>query len=330
MQSQHETARFRIGAIAPNVGNLKQYGDMCEETLDALAPDFDPRWPGQEKIEVRVCTKPREFAEATELPSHTTMAVALPETGQMILNGEPLLTVSAEERFRTVGHEMVHLLLGRIGEGKVRVPAWLHEGLAQTVTGEASQSAQIRLAWAYIRHSLIPIKDLSDNFPYGKPKAELAYAESASFTRFMAAKQFSFTAPTDLFRYMLARPAKAREIVLFLDYPPNIELLEIEWRHQSAGARNWFYIITSGTLGWTLVVLLFLAAYVRKRLRARRVMADWDPWEREDDPWESDADAAWDEEHSPRKKKPGEKNEAEEGRHEQKDESNRKDDMDQR
>lgn len=330
MQSQYETARFRIGAIAPNVGNLKQYGNMCEETLDALAPDFDPRWPGQEKIEVRVCTKPREFAEATELPSHTTMAVALPETGQMILNGEPLLTVSSEERFRTVGHEMVHLLLGRIGEGKVRVPAWLHEGLAQTVTGEASQSAQIRLAWAYIRHTLIPIKDLSDNFPYGKPKAELAYAESASFTRFMAAKQFSFTTPTDLFRYMLARPAKAREIVLFLDYPPNIEPLEIEWRHQSAGARNWFYIITSGTLGWTLVVLLFLAAYVRKRLRARRVMADWDPWEREDDPWESDADEAWDEEHSPRKKKEREKKEAEEGRHEQKGESDRMDDQDQR
>lgn len=303
MASHYETARFRIGAVAPNVTNLKQYGDMCEATLDALAPDFDPRWPGQEKIEVRVCTRPREFGEAVQIPPETTLAVALPETGQMILNGDPLLTISPEERFQTVGHEMVHLLLGRIAEGKIRVPAWLHEGLAQTVTDQNSQSAQIRLAWAYIRHTLIPIEKLRDNFPYGKPSAELAYAESASFTRFMATKQFSFTTPTDLFRYMLARPDKAREIIVFLDYPPNIDPLEASWRHDSAGARNWFYIITSGTLGWTVVVLLFLAAYVRKRLRARRVMEDWDPWEREDDPWESEADRAWDEEHSTKRKR---------------------------
>ena len=300
--SRYETGRFRVAAQEAGVHNLKQYGDMCEETLSALAPDFDPRWPGQEKIEVRVCTKPREFTEATDLPSHTTMAVALPEEGQIILNGEPLLTVAPEERFRTVGHEMVHLLLGRIGAGEVRVPAWLHEGLAQTVTAENGQSAQIRLAWAYIRNTLIPINDLRDNFPYGKSSAELAYAESASFTRFMATKQFLFPTPTDLFRYMLARPAKAREIVVWLDYPPNIAPLEVEWRHESAGARNWFYIITSGTVGWTLIVLLFLAAYVRKRLRARRVMENWDPWEREDDPWEQQAKDAWEEEHSPRRK----------------------------
>ena len=277
-----------MGAAAEGVRNLKQYGDMCEETLQRLAPEFDPRWPGQEKIEVRVCTTPREFAEVVGLPSHTTSAVALPERGRMILNGEALIGVSPDERFRTVGHEMVHLLLGRIAAGQVRVPAWLHEGMAQTVTGDGGEAAQIRLAVAYIRDTLIPMEDLREDFPYGQANSQLAYAQSASFTRFVATKQFLFATPTDFFRHMLLRPEEARQAFVWLNYAENIELLETEWHHRSAGARNWFYIITSGTVVWTLVVVLFVVAYVRKRWKARRVMEQWDPWEREDDPWDEE------------------------------------------
>ena len=62
-------------------------------------------------------------------------------------------------------------------------------------------------------------------------------------------------------------------------------------------------VIPAGVSLPIVVVLLFVAAYVRKRLRARRVMENWDPWEREDDPWQSDAEKAWEEEHTPKEKR---------------------------
>ena len=280
--SVFESARFRVSAAEGSVKNLKYYAEMCEEALDRLAPDFELRKPNREKIEARVCATRKEFQRASGHSGGNTMAVAIPGKGVMILNGEALLVADPAERFRTVGHEMVHLLLGRLAAGEATVPGWLHEGLAQLLTGDYGRMASIRLAWANLRDKRIPMKRLADDFPYGTPLSELAYAQSASFTQFVTTEHIPFKSTRDFFGELLGNPEQARQVFGWLGQSGNLSALEARWREQSSGASNWIYIVTSGTVLWAGIVVLFLVAYARKRRKMKEVMEDWDSWERED------------------------------------------------
>jgi hypothetical protein len=204
--------------------------------------------------------------------------------GIMVLNGPAVQAAAPSERFQTIGHEMVHLLLGSLSEGRVHVPYWLHEGLAQLVMGEARHAGSIRLAWANIRNARIPMVDLIRDFPYGEASAPLAYAQCASFAQFVATEHFQFNSARDWFLYLVGRPEKAREIFVWATSARNVREQEATWGPQTRGHMNWIVIITSSTLLWAGIVVLFLVAYRAKRGRESTVMEDWDPWEREDEP----------------------------------------------
>lgn len=265
-----------------NVKNLEYYADMCEEALDRLAPGFELKKPNRGKIEARVCADRKEFERLTGHAPGKTLAVAIPSQGVMILNGAALATADPADRFRTVGHEMVHLLLGKLAAKGSPVPGWLHEGLAQLLTGEYGRMASIRLAWANLRNTRIPMKRLAGDFPYGTPQADLAYAQSASFTQFVATEHYPFENARDFFQELLENPAQARVLFAQLNRAENLAVLEANWKQSASGAHNWIYILTSGTVIWTAVVMLFLLAYMRKRKKMKQVMENWDAWERED------------------------------------------------
>lgn len=276
-----ESARFRLEAQGGQAASLQVYARMCEEALDRLAPDYQLDSP--EKIRVLLAPTRNAFQESTGQHGHRTMAAAFPEQSHIVLNGPALLAADPTERFRTIGHELVHVLLGRLSQGRVRVPFWLHEGLAQLVVGEDGVTDPLRLAWAHLWGSRIPMERLIDRFPYGDPQASLAYAQSASFTRFVATRYYYYDNPNHFLHNLLAQPDKARGLFVQMCRKSNVRFLETLWVRSSGGAENVLHIASSTSLLWIGIVLLFLLAYVRKRRRERQVMEQWDAWEREED-----------------------------------------------
>jgi hypothetical protein len=275
------TPHFRITATQSHL-NLAYYAEACENALKQAFPEDFPDLT-QPPILVRVAANLPEFTALSGRRQAQTLAVAIPEDGVMILNSEGLSKTETGGRERTLGHELTHLLLGRLTRGEIRVPYWFHEGMAQLLTGDRSHGGSLDLAWAAATGRLIPMEDLNTTFPYETPQSALAYAQSASFTEYVIQKHYLLASPQALFRQMAERPARAREMIQWLGRTQSIQEIEKGWLKEMGRLRNWIILISSTTVLWIGISLLFLLSYRLKRRREKSVMQNWDPWEREDD-----------------------------------------------
>ncbi|MFW5870385.1 MAG: peptidase MA family metallohydrolase, partial [Candidatus Sumerlaeota bacterium] len=281
--SVHETERFRILSFHEHAGGLEHFGELCESAFAMLVADNEQSFGVMDSVPVRVCATSAEFRQVTGQPGGRTLAVAYPSSGGMVLNGEELKRAGEVQRRQTVAHEMVHLLLGQISSGEARVPYWLHEGLAQLLSGDHAFAGSLRLALANIRNRRIPMTQLTDDFPYGKASATLAYMQSADFTRFVLQDTYGFSSARHFFGWALENPHWAREFFNFLSDRDNVRELEGKWTSGIHLTPNWLLIASSSPILWTGVVALFILAYMRKRQRSKKIMEDWEPWEQMDD-----------------------------------------------
>lgn len=99
------------------------------------------------------------------------------------------LPSGAEQRLlmeQRIPHELMHIMLYQyLGEAYSRLPAWLNEGLASITELYPNPDYQILLDTASQRGKLIPMDSLCKSFPRDASSAVLAYAQAASFTRYL-------------------------------------------------------------------------------------------------------------------------------------------------
>lgn len=199
----------------------------------------------------------------------------------MILNLEALRAAEPEERLRTIGHELVHIILGDLAGEDAHVSFFLHEGLAQLLAGQSDIGQSVRLAWAMLLRKPIPMTDLIFTFPYAGPQTDLAYAQSAAFVRYIAEKELHYDDTSHLFRDFLSNPEKAKTIFARLSDTEIVVEMERNWHGGEKGSRNLLLILSSSGVLWGFMTLLFLYAYLAKRRTRGAVIAEWEPWERE-------------------------------------------------
>ncbi|HEX7973541.1 MAG TPA: peptidase MA family metallohydrolase, partial [Anaerolineales bacterium] len=85
-----------------------------------------------------------------------------------------------------IPHELMHIMLYQsLGQGFANLPDWLNEGLASDAELYPNPDYQIILNSAYQKKSLLPISSLCQALPRDVSSALLAYAQSASFTRYL-------------------------------------------------------------------------------------------------------------------------------------------------
>lgn len=90
------------------------------------------------------------------------------------------------EMERQIPHEIMHIMLSHsTGDEYAKLPAWFIEGLASITELYPNPDYAVLLESAYQNNTLIPIAALCNVFPRDASSALLAYAESASFTRFI-------------------------------------------------------------------------------------------------------------------------------------------------
>jgi hypothetical protein len=109
----------------------------------------------------------------------------LPELGVILIAApdEPEALITLE---RDIPHELTHLLLyERMKERYNDLPAWLNEGLATLQETQTNPVYRFELEAAIEADALLTMESLCAAFPIGDQDALLAYAQSASFTRYL-------------------------------------------------------------------------------------------------------------------------------------------------
>ena len=110
---------------------------------------------------------------------------ASPDLGMVLVS----ISAGAEQTIamqRQIPHELAHVLLYRhTGAAYNQLPTWLREGIASLAELYPNADYVQVLGIAAQNQTLLPIPDLCGLFPQDASGALLAYAESASFTRYL-------------------------------------------------------------------------------------------------------------------------------------------------
>jgi hypothetical protein len=177
--------------------------------------------------------------------------------------------VDLDEVFR---HELAHVALEDAVLGK-HVPVWFNEGLAIGLSGEDTYARTKTLWSATLSGTLLPLAELDRRFPHDDFKVGIAYAESADFMRFLTRK-------SDRLRFAAlierVREGQAFERAIAEAYGGDLRRLEFEWRGSLEQRFSVIPVLTGGGLIWILVIGGLGLAYVRRRRRAKAILARWE------------------------------------------------------
>jgi hypothetical protein len=173
-----------------------------------------------------------------------------------------------DEVFR---HELAHIALEDAVGGR-HVPAWFNEGLAVGFAGENGLDRQKVLTTATINGTLLPLGELDRGFPADPTDVGVAYAQSVDFLRFLQARsdRLRFTSMIER-----VRDGQAFDRALGDAYGSDIRKLEFQWRTEVERRYSLIPLLAGGGLLWVGVIGALGWGYVKKRRRAKAILAKW-------------------------------------------------------
>ncbi len=161
---------------------------------------------------------------------------ASPETGIVLVAVSPGPDQVAEME-RQIPHEIAHLLQYRLmGEAYGQLPLWLAEGMASLAELYPNPDYQRALDRAVQEDHLLAMPSLCRSFPRESAAAFLAYAQSASFVRYLQAR-FGRSGLTALVRTYQDGLGCEEGVQAGLGL--SLSQLEREWLEDSLGVNPW-------------------------------------------------------------------------------------------
>jgi len=203
--------------------------------------------------------------------------VAYPESNLIILRSPFSVKTSHPDVMAIFTHEFSHIAIGRALSGK-NIPTWLAEGLAMYESREWDFARTTVLIRAALTNTLMPLNQLTSDFPAENDRAELAYAESFMFISFLINR--------------IGRVAFHRFIRDYSDHGDtegalrratglSLPELQSKWLLYLKLRISWLPVVTSATTLWFVATVIFIAGYIRKR---KQGLAKLRRWEEEEDP----------------------------------------------
>lgn len=161
---------------------------------------------------------------------------ASPKTG-IVLVAIPPGPDQVAEMERQIPHEIAHLLQYRLmGEAYEQLPVWLAEGVASLAELYPNPDYQRALERALREDRLLPMQSLCRAFPRETAGAFLAYAQSASFVRYLQ-ERFGRSGLTALTRVYQDGRGCEEGVQAGLGIP--LMQLEREWQQDVLGVNVW-------------------------------------------------------------------------------------------
>jgi len=205
--------------LAKSAYNGLQFNET-QSSLKAEAP-----------INIYIYADTNDLQEAILYEPSWTGGQAFPDQDIVILGISP---TDLDWGRDAIVHELTHVLVGHqtfscLGD----VPTWLNEGLAVYSEGELEPASQRQLEDAIRSDTLLTVRSLSGGFSEVADKANLAYTQSYSLTKFLI-ESYGQEKMTALL--LSLRDGKPIDSALLQTYGFDIDGLEDAWR-QAINAR---------------------------------------------------------------------------------------------
>ena len=266
------TPRFTLLYTARSETAARQLAGSIESIRDGFVGVLGRDWPGV--TEIRVGMGRGEF-EALALPGGEppgwAVALAYPTHRIVLLNAQ---TLAEPEGLVTLRHELAHVALGQLAP---QWPRWFQEGLAQNLTGENfSMTHYTALFNAVAQEKVFRFEHLAEDWPDLPSDVELAYAQSAAFVGWLAARQ----GPEGMGRLVdEVATGQPFEQAFGKAFHSSLWVEELAWRDGLAARYGWLPLTTSSSLVWLGATGLVVAAWVRRRQQKEARLAEMEAQE---------------------------------------------------
>lgn len=170
-------------------------------------------------------------------------------------------------------HELAHIILEQALEKRGGAPRWLSEGFSMYHAGQWTIHGQRSIEEVTLRGSFIPLSFLTTGFPVDEQAARIAYAQSFSVVAFLLHKY------ERIFFHRFIEALKRgvdTDTALRASFGMSVKHLELRWQASLKQRYSWFGYLSNSGLLWFVLSLIFLLAYLLKRLRVKRIHRRWE------------------------------------------------------
>jgi hypothetical protein len=244
----------------------------ADEFKQVLSKSFAQK-PMLDHVLVRIARNPEQMAELAPRglpPPPYATGVAYGPLHVALLSLQAPQTWEASNLIELQRHELTHLALSDAVLAH-HLPRWFDEGLAIHESGELWWDRSKTLGEAVIAHHIIPLAEL-DHFASDGPEVNIDYAESADFVRFLLRDSDKARFASLLGR---VRGGATFDRALEDAYGTDLRKLEYEWQEDMSHRFSVIPMLTGGGVLWSLMAILAVVAWVKRRKRAKEKLAEW-------------------------------------------------------
>jgi hypothetical protein len=264
LRSEH----FRLELPAAN----RKTGERIVEVAESARASVLAQMPKPVEREIRLVwtANEAEFYRQIGRQRGHVLAAAAPEQWRVFLNGAAMRRLDPGDLRQTLVHELTHVYAGHFAGPDL--PLWLDEGLAMVVAGEWGFDDSAALAGHSLVGGLIPIADLATAFPADASSQRMAYLESYSLTSFLISQRFARSGVKGLIADLADPKGGMRPLLADPDW---LAGFEARWRKKGLGPGRLIIVLVSGTTLWTILAVVVIFAFLKKRRQRKRQEARW-------------------------------------------------------
>jgi len=217
----------------------------------------------KDTVRIVITESDADFQEVQAGVPEWAAATANPEQNSIFL--KPLKNSSAQNLAVTFRHELAHIFIYRRLSGR-NAPHWFEEGMAVLCSGEFEYTRFQTLAQIGLSGSHIPFRELDRGFPGNAGEAQVAYLESESFVSYLMDQLGK-----EGFARFLDQVGSGRDFYQALEQNSGLSFSQLEsiWAHKIRYRYGLIALLGGSTTLWFLITLLFLFAYIMKKLKTR-------------------------------------------------------------
>jgi hypothetical protein len=227
-------------------------------------------------IDVHLAPSERHFKDTMQALAGTqapawAQAVALPHASAVVIKARTLTVVGGDSLEQVLAHELAHMAMWGVSR---ELPRWANEGLAMWAAGQTLGPRELNGIARMAKLNLLPeLVELEANFPPHAAEAQLAYQLSFAYCAWLAE-----TYGDAGLRSVLRRVDRGATFSSAFERGLGVPLrgTELVFRGRLAERyRLWMDVVSTEAL-FAFAALLVIAAFVRHRIRRRRLLQQMD------------------------------------------------------
>jgi len=212
-----------------------------------------------------------EIADKFNVNNKETRGFAVPSRDLIILKN-PCDLQSLDEFYQVFRHEYLHLMLQDASVNS-HIPLWFAEGFTQYFSGEWNFIKEYRFVKNILTGKAINLKLYEYHYPKYKHQNELFYQESYYAMKLLIDKYSIQRLQVFLENFQKYNSFSQAFTNTFQISPTNF-IIQLE---TSMNRHSWLMVVYSGLSAvWIIMPLLLLIAYIRKKIKAKRIVMQWE------------------------------------------------------